>query len=83
MVTPLDRTVSGLGATVSGPEATVVAAIRVLGAAITAGATAYVAASIAIALVNHPVRRWRGGCSAITARSWSVVLRKADTKTLL
>jgi len=57
MVTPLGRTVSGPEATVSGPEATVVAAVGVLGAAVNVGATAYVAASIAIALVNHLVRR--------------------------
>jgi hypothetical protein len=67
-----------LGRTVSGLEATVVAAVGVLGAAVNAGATAYVAESIAIALVNHPVRRWRGGRSAIAARSWSVVLKNAD-----
>ena len=57
MVTLLGRTVSGLEATVSGLEATVVAAVGVLGAAVNAGATVYVAASIAIALVNHLVRR--------------------------
>jgi len=37
-------------------KAIVVAAVGVLGVAVNVGATAYIAASIAIALVNHLVR---------------------------
>src|SRR5271167_4121279 len=105
MVTPLGRTVSGLGAIVlveakvlasaakplvstEGPMGVCVAGTRGLALAVVqasgsvAPAVAYVATSKAIALVNHPVRRWRSGRSAIAIRSWSVVPIKAEATRL-